>query len=270
MRLETFHGRDVASVHALARRALGDDALILSTRSAPREGRAGIEIVAVGMADLARLQRLLRGAGGRASTGTGPRIIAMVGPTGAGKTTTLAKLAAHPDAYGLRRVGFLTLDTQRAAGIEQLEAYAEAAGLPCAVAYNAADAARALRRLASCEVVLVDTAGRGPLTAGVSEQARLLTDVVRPHETHLVVPATMRLDLLEGVREAHAALRPSHAILSKLDEVPADATLAVMAGRLALPMRWVTTGQDVPMAIELADGPVLAPIGLRPQTMEAA
>lgn len=270
MRLETFHGRDVASVHAMARRGLGDDALILATRSAPRGGKAGIEIVAVAMDDLTRLQRLLRGVGGRPSTGTGPRVIAVVGPTGAGKTTTLAKLATHPDAFGLQRVGFLTLDTQRAAGVEQLDAYAQAAGLPCAVAYQATDAARAMRRLASCDVILVDTAGDGPLTDGLREQARMLVDIVRPHETHLVVPATMRLDLLEGVREVRSALRPTHAILTKLDEVPADATVAVMAGRLGLPMRWVTTGREVPMTLEPAAAAVLAPLGLRAPQMEAA
>lgn len=270
MRLETFHGRDVSSVHALARRALGDDAFILETRAAPRGGRAGIEIVAVAAEDLLRLQRLLRGAGYRAPRAAGPRVIALVGPTGAGKTTTIAKLATHPDAFGLQRVGLLTLDSHRAAGFEQLEAYADAAGIHCAIAYDAAEAAQAMRKFASCDVVLVDTAGRGPLATGLPAQARLLAEAIRPHETHLVVPATMRVDLLEAVREAHAPMSPTHAMLTKLDEVPADATLAVMAGRLALRMRWVTDGQDVPASLAPAAPAILAPLGLRPGVLEAA
>lgn len=270
MRLETFHGRDLSSVHALARRALGDDAIVLETRSAPRGGRSGIEVVAVSASDLHRVQRLLRGGGYRAPRASGPRVIALVGPTGAGKTTTIAKLATHPEAFGLQRVGLLTLDTHRAAGYEQLEAYATAAGLSCAMAYDATEAAQAMRRLATCDVVLVDTAGRGPLATGLHEQSRLLAEAIRPHETHLVVPATMRVDLLERVRESHAALSPTHAMLTKLDEVPADTTLAVMVGQLGLPMRWVTDGQDVPANVTAAAAPILTPLGLRPSILEAA
>lgn len=269
MRLETFKGRDVATVHALARKALGDDALILETRACSVDGRPGIEVVAALSQDLERLRRLLRPTRVSGPNGARPRAIALVGPTGAGKTTTLAKLATHPDAFGGRRIGLLTLDTHRAGGVEQLEAYADAAGLSCAQAYDANEVKLALRRFAQCEVVLVDTAGRGPAAAALQARTRDLLGILRPDETHLVVPATLRLDIAERVREAHQVLRPTHALLTKLDEVPADRALGTLTSLLGLPMRWVTDGQDVPLSLHDAPTPIAQAAGLAPRA-EAA
>jgi flagellar biosynthesis protein FlhF len=192
---------------------------------------------------------------------TRPRVVALVGPTGAGKTTTIAKLATHVDAFGSQHVGLLTLDTHRAAGYEQLLAYADAAGLACAIAYDANEVVQAMRRLNSCDVILVDTAGRGP-AARQQHDVRQLLAALRPDEVHLVVPATVRLDLLEGIRAAHAAMRPTHTILTKLDEVPSDRMLGAMAHRLQLPLQWVTDGQNVPTDLRTAGAPILAPLGL--------
>ncbi|MDZ7630603.1 MAG: hypothetical protein U5K74_04380 [Gemmatimonadaceae bacterium] len=87
-------------------------------------------------------------------------MIALVGPTGAGKTTTIAKLAANVHAFGTWRVGMITLDTFRVAGLEQIATYAEITGCPLEVAYDSEDAARAIAQLTSVDVILVDTPGR--------------------------------------------------------------------------------------------------------------
>lgn len=261
MRCESFTGRDVASVHQLARRTLGDDLMILETTSLDAPAR-GIRIVAAPAEDLQRLLTLVRPRPVATRSGGRPRVIALVGPTGAGKTTTVAKLATHVEAYGAQRVGLVTLDTHRAAGFEQLTAYADAAGLPCHIAYDVTEAQAALKRLASCDVVLVDTAGRGPAAAESQRLARNVLGALRPDEVHLCVPATLRLDLIERVRAQYASHRPSFAILTKLDEVPADRTLAELASRLKLPLRWITDGQDVPNDLRAAAEPILAPIGL--------
>lgn len=265
MRLETFQGRDVASVHTLARQALGDDAMILETRTLDGSTR-GIEIVAASAEDLDALVGLVRptrpGTLVRAFGVTRPRVVALVGPTGAGKTTTIAKLATHADAFGLQHVGLLTLDTHRAAGYEQLQAYADAAGLACAIAYDAGEVQQAMRRLNACDVILVDTAGRGPAARQLQQDARQLLAVLRPDEVHLVVPATIRHDLLAGIRAAHAPMRPTHAILTKLDEVPSDRMLGALAHGLQLPMQWVTDGQNVPTDLRTAGAPILVPLGL--------
>jgi flagellar biosynthesis protein FlhF len=269
MRLETFHGRDVASVHLLARQALGDDAMILETRALDGRHR-GIEIVAAPAADLHALMQLVRPKRTPGRSGLRPRIVALVGPTGAGKTTTVAKLATHADAYGSLRVGLLTLDTHRAAGFEQLQAYADAAGLSCAVAYDSAEAQAALRTMQGNDVIIVDTAGRGPTINASQDQTRSILASLRPDEVHLCVPATMRLDLVERVRADHRAMRPTHAILTKLDEVPSDRTIAALASLLSLPMQWVTNGQNVPRDLVAAAQPILSPLGLAGRAGAAA
>src|SRR6185436_3984497 len=166
MRRDVFSGRDLSVVCDQARAALGDDAMIISTRSLGDGVRTWIEVEAIAADDVNRLMQLVTphalpmGKGRRHNGGRGAYVVALVGPTGAGKTTTLAKLAVHPAAFGGERVGFLTLDTYRACGVEQLVAYADAAGIPCEVAYDRTELSGALKRLASCSVILVDTPGR--------------------------------------------------------------------------------------------------------------
>jgi flagellar biosynthesis protein FlhF len=119
-----------------------------------------------------------------------------------------------------------------------------------------------MRAMQGCDVVLVDTAGRGPTVNPTQDQTRAILSTLRPDEVHLCVPATMRLDLIERIRADHRAMRPTHAILTKLDEVPADRTISALASLLRLPMQWVTNGQSVPRDLVAAAQPILAPLGL--------
>ncbi|MBV9881218.1 MAG: hypothetical protein JO180_12015, partial [Gemmatirosa sp.] len=186
-----------------------------------------------------------------------PSVIAFVGPTGAGKTTTAIKSALHPEAFGDRRVGFITLDTYRAGAVAQLETYAQVAGLPLEVVYDAADVAPAMARLAHCDVVIVDTPGRGPKAGGDAEWQALL-DAIAPDETHLVMPATTRGDVAEAVRDAGAA---SHVLLTKLDEVPGESGVADLAARLDLPVRWIADGQAIPTDLAVGVPRLLQALG---------
>src|SRR5690606_37650306 len=124
--------------------------------------------------------------------------------TGAGKTTTLAKLATNPAAFGEWKVGVLTLDTYRAGALEQLMAFADAAGLPLEVAYEAAEVPGALKRLSRCDVVLVDTPGRSPRSVELNARWSSSLDALAPDEVHLVVPASLRPDLASVVRAEFA------------------------------------------------------------------
>ncbi|MBX9928092.1 MAG: hypothetical protein K2X99_04190 [Gemmatimonadaceae bacterium] len=246
MRLETFRGRDLASVFHVARQTLGDDVIIAHSRST-MDGRGDVEVIAAAGHEVARVRRLLATPEARRTPrrrGAPPFTIALVGPTGAGKTTTAAKLAVHPDAFGGMRVGLLLLDTFRAGALEQLAAYADIAECPLEVAYDARDVGAALRRLDDCDVVIVDTPGRSPRADGPGW--RDLLAAIRPDETHLVVPVTARAELTVAWRTSFAALGLTHCILSKLDEVPEDAMLASIAGHVDLPVRWITDGQRVP------------------------
>lgn len=271
-----FRGRDLATVAEQARRALGDDVVLLNTRSSrAADGSAVIEAVAADATDVERFRAMVtatagmrdEGLGTNEQSGTGGRqarvpspsvphpsvrrTIALVGPTGAGKTTTLAKLAINTAAFGPRRPALLTLDTYRAGAVQQLETYAHVAKLPFDVAYDAADATRARERLARHDVLLVDTPGRGPraLAGDDAEAWRAALDALAPDEIHLVLPAIIRPDIAEAVRDRFEAAGTTctHVLLTKLDEVPGEEGITELAARLGLPVRWVTDGQEIPV-----------------------
>ncbi|MGE0351713.1 MAG: hypothetical protein AB7Q69_00620 [Gemmatimonadales bacterium] len=261
MPLETFSGRDIPALLTHAQAVLGVDAVVLSVR---RSSGGGFELVAAdpesaGAAERAAPRKLIRaGQCGMiprldaGPSGNGPAFIALVGPTGAGKTTTIAKLATHPHVFGGRRVGLLCLDTYRIGGVEQSRIYAEIAKIPIEVAYEAGDLAAATRRLRDREVVLVDTAGRGPaVRADVKatfDQLRRL----RPLEVHLVVPAGLRPQLARRVVAEYRPRGVTHLLASKMDEFPGDAMVFDLAADFGLPMRWLTDGQEVPTDLKSA------------------
>lgn len=180
------------------------------------------------------------------------RIIALVGPTGAGKTTTLAKLATHPLAFGERRVGVLCLDTWRVGAIEQARQFAELAKLPFEVAYESADQAPALQRLHDCEIVLVDTPGRGPRAVADLREAQSLVLELAPDEVHLVMPAGMQRALARNILTTHLPFGVTHLLPTKLDEYGDERTVFELARQFGLPMRWVADGQEVPRHLQPA------------------
>jgi flagellar biosynthesis protein FlhF len=252
MRFESFHGTDLRRVFDEARQALGDDAIIVRSLMTRDAGRVRVEVIAARAAAVERLRqrlspeppRLQRSIGGRGRYG--PYVVALVGPTGAGKTTTAAKLALHPDAFGEHRVGLLTLDTFRVGAIEQMQAFAEIAELKLEVVYDERDAIGALTRFDDCDVVIVDTPGRGPRSRDDSARWQTILKPLSPDEVHLVVPATVRTDIATSLRDAYASCTPTHALITKTDEVPEDGGLAALAASLDLPARWMTDGQSIP------------------------
>lgn len=272
MRLETFRGSDYATAFALANGVLGDDAILVWSRNLGPNAAGGIEVACTTADALAQFRtrvtpgtpRLARGARRRDGR---PFLVALVGPTGAGKTTTAAKLAVHPEAFGGVKVGLLSLDTYRAGAVEQLQSYADVADLAFEIAYDSRDLEGALLRLGSCDVILVDTPGRGPKAEAAAWQSMLRR--LDPDETHFVVPATMRLDLLAGMRADFGALGASHAIVTKVDEVPMDSVVAQFSAELGMPVRWITDGQDVPSDLREAGPTLLGALGTSPAMVAA-
>lgn len=254
MLLETFRGRDLSEAMAQLRARHGDDALILRTRTRRERGEMVVEVVATTSHELESFRARLERAPTRiASAGGGerPYVVALVGPTGAGKTTSTIKLALHPEAFGGRRVGLITLDTYRVGALEQLQTYAEIANLPLEVVYSAADLPGAMERLKGAEVILVDTPGRGPTSPEAPAWRNLLRGL-RPDEVHLVLPAGVRSEVALWAREHFTLCGPTHTLLTKLDEVPGEVGVAELADELGLPARWVTTGQEVPLDLHAA------------------
>ncbi len=258
MRLETFRGPDLGSVTARATAVLGDDALVLRTRVLREGDGTVVEVTAAAAREVEWLRRQLE-PGPLPARGSGrPYVVALVGPTGAGKTTTLAKLATHAGAFGRKRVGLLTLDTYRAGALEQLGTYAEIAGLPLEAVYDAREVPDALKRLRTCDVVLVDTPGRSPRSRELNEGWRGILAAVAPDETHLVVPATVRTDVAMAVRDAFDAFGATHLLLTKLDEVPGETGVAELAMAMELPARWAADGQEIPEDLRPAGPRIVA------------
>ncbi|GAB4246361.1 flagellar biosynthesis protein FlhF [Deferrisoma sp.] len=198
------------------------------------------------------VSRTVRVAGPLEPGTDGPRVAVFVGPTGVGKTTTVAKLAARFALQENRRVGLLTVDTFRIAAVEQLKTYANIMGVPIRVALDRASFVEAVRGYADRELVLVDTAGQSPRDEeSLAELLELLPPEVEA-EVHLVLSVTTRGRDLERILRHYAAVRPSRLLLTKLDETECHGPLLGLPLVSRLPLSYLTTGQNVPDDIEEA------------------
>jgi flagellar biosynthesis protein FlhF len=202
----------------------------------------------------------------RAVVGT-RRVIALVGPTGVGKTTTVAKLAANFKlAHGVR-VGLITVDTYRIAAVEQLKTYAEIIDLPLAVVNDPVEMSRALDELGDVDIVFIDTAGRSPRDeVKIRELAEFLLQA-RPDEVHLVLSAVAGQRSLRSAVERFATVQVDRLILTKLDEADSLGGVLAVLGLSSRPLSYLTTGQAVPDDIEPADRKRLARLILRQEDL---
>ena len=181
------------------------------------------------------------------------RVVALVGPTGVGKTTTLAKLAAQFTLERGLKVGLITADTFRIAAIEQLRTYADILGIPLHAVDTPAEMATALRETADCELVLADTAGRSHRDPSRVQELRETLAVLRPDETHLVLSLTAHPREAVEVLECYLPLGISKLALTKLDEVCSPSLILSLRMHSDLPLSYVTCGQSVPDDIVAAD-----------------
>ena len=180
---------------------------------------------------------------------SGPQLLACVGPTGVGKTTTLAKLAAKARLDLGRRVGVISLDTYRVGAVEQWQRYASLMGIPLHVAHDTQGFQRAMREIRS-DLVLVDTAGRSGQSVNT-----LLADALRGVTTHrvhvgLVVPAWLRASDAERVVKTYADPQPTDVIVTKLDETCQIGGALHAAVPNELPIAYLCNGPRVPEDVQ--------------------
>jgi flagellar biosynthesis protein FlhF len=183
----------------------------------------------------------------------GRRVLALVGPTGVGKTTTLAKLAARAALIERRAVGLVSLDGYRIGAVAQIEQYADLIGVRLEVARDADSFGRALRRLADAEVIFVDTAGRAPRDRdALTRMAETLHGTEVDVDVMLCVAAQTRKFELDDIAQRHAVLLPKHLVVTKMDEALRHD--GVLQAQLAagLPLAFLSTGQRVPEDLEEA------------------
>jgi flagellar biosynthesis protein FlhF len=189
----------------------------------------------------------------------GARVVALVGPTGVGKTTTIAKLAAREQLGHGKTVGLVTIDQYRIGGVEQLGRYADLIGCEMEVASDIRSLDLALDRLAGADLVLVDTAGRSTRDdAAMQAMAQCLRGVQEPVDVHLCLAVAMRERELSSAIEHYGMLDPVRLTFTKVDEALCSGT--VIAGHVlsGLPLAYLTTGQRVPEDITLASPSALA------------
>lgn len=239
---------------ARLRAELGDDALVLHTHT--RSGE--VEVVATTNSEMERFGAALESPPPRRKSGRRSRVVALVGPTGSGKTTTAAKLALSDLAFGGSRVGLVSLDTYKIGAFDQIQTYADLADLPLDVLSDPKEARAALTRLSTCDVVLVDTPGRTPKATPSESGWRATLGALEPDEVHLVLSAGIRDHVADGFRQHYSDLGVTHLLLTKLDEVPDEIGVARLADRMNLPTRWLTDGQVVPDDIDTAPDRLLA------------
>ena len=183
----------------------------------------------------------------QASTG---HAILLVGPTGAGKTTTIAKLAARAALIEGKRVRLITLDNYRVGGVDQIRTFADLIGVPLVVASSAGELVSLLADDADLDLTLIDTAGKSPRdTSSILELAAALPDLP-PLEVHIVIPAAASAAAIDELVARFRPLAPSRLLFTKLDEVDVPTELAIAPVRTGLPITWITTGQAVPEDIE--------------------
>jgi len=183
---------------------------------------------------------------------SGPRVVALVGPTGVGKTTTVAKLAARFGLQGDGKVGLITVDTYRIAAVEQLKTYAKIMGVPIRVAVDAPGFRSAVEELADRDLVLVDTAGQSPRDEAALADLLALFPADVAVEVHLVLAVTTRTRDLEKVLRHYRDVKVSRLLLTKLDETECHGPLLSLPVVSRLPLSFLTTGQNVPDDIEEA------------------
>lgn len=182
---------------------------------------------------------------------SGPVVVALVGPTGVGKTTTLAKLAADFSLRKNRSVGCLSLDARKIGATQQIAAYANIIDVPLQVIKNPAELQAALAMWFDFDVILIDTPGLSPHdTAGLLALTNLL-ESIDVDETHLVLPATIGGRAMRDAVERFATVGADRLLLTKQDEAIGMAVILNAVHQTRMKISYMTTGDDVPDGIHL-------------------
>ena len=197
------------------------------------------------------------------------RVAALVGPTGVGKTTTVAKLAAYAQLHLKQKVALLTLDTYRMAAVDQLQQYAQILQVPLHVALTVEDLRSALRFYQDRALVLIDTPGHSPKDTETLIQLRGLLDELPEVETHLVLSATTKPRDLTEIAARYEPLHPTRLLFTKLDETSTFGPILSTLARVKKPLSYLGTGQEVPEALELATSRRVADLILPVSVKEA-
>ena len=187
----------------------------------------------------------------------GVRIVALLGTTGVGKTTTLAKIAAKFVLEQRSNVALITADTYRISAVEQLKTYSDILELPLEIVYNPQELASSIERHRNKELILIDTAGRSQHN---EYQMKELDEFLRVNpriEKHLVISATTKYTDARQIMSKFSQVAPDKVIFTKIDETGSLGMIVNLLHDSKYSLSYITTGQSVPDDIERANSDIL-------------
>ena len=181
------------------------------------------------------------------------KINVLIGPTGVGKTTTIAKIAAKEYLENKKKVGLITIDTYRIGAVEQLRTYANILGIPFEVANKPEDMKEKIKLLDHCDVILVDTLGTSP--KDLKKQTEIknhLETIEHSINTYLVFSISTDMDTINSIIKKYKVINYDALIITKMDEVYNISNLLIFLKDNTIPIQYFCHGQDVPDDIQLA------------------
>lgn len=182
-----------------------------------------------------------------------PTVVILVGPTGVGKTTTLAKIAANYSLNHKKNVGLITADTYRIAAVEQLKTYAEILGIPVSVIYSPNEISEAINNYSDKDIILIDTAGRSHRNKAQFEELKSLVNTSEADEVYLVMSTTTSARSCREIINNYGFLSNYKFIFTKIDEAPVTGVILNARYQKNKSLSYITTGQSVPDDIEVAN-----------------
>ena len=195
----------------------------------------------------------------------GGRRVMLIGPTGVGKTTTIAKLAAIKALWEHKRVLLLTSDTYRIAAVEQLKTYARILGVPVEIIFDISTIPGIVDSHENSDIILLDTAGRSQRDKKSMDMYVNLYNAFNPDAVHLVLAANMKYRDMLDVVEHIPDIPVSHLLFTKLDETVSCGSIFNIQQVMGCPVSFLTVGQNVPKDIETAEGIRIAEFLMKPE-----